>query len=126
MRGSGLFLGVELVRSRDTREPAADDAAIVVARLLADCSESFEEHCVAGLEPNRTVIEQKLHGSLMLVTALNPHIGYDNAAKVAKHAYKTGGTLKAAAIELGLLTSEQFDAWVKPEDMVGSLKAPQS
>ncbi|MBK6808843.1 MAG: class II fumarate hydratase [Sandaracinaceae bacterium] len=95
-------------------------------RLLADCSESFEEHCVAGLEPNRTVIEQKLHGSLMLVTALNPHIGYDNAAKVAKHAYKTGGTLKAAAIELGLLTSEQFDAWVKPEDMVGSLKAPQS
>jgi len=60
------------------------------------------------------------------VTALNPHIGYDNAAKVAKHAYKTGGTLKGAAIELGLLTAEQFDAWVKPEDMVGSLKVTKS
>jgi fumarate hydratase class II len=95
-------------------------------RLLADSSESFEEHCVAGLEPNRATIDQKLHGSLMLVTALNPHIGYDNAAKVAKHAYKSGGTLKAAAIELGLLTSEQFDAWVKPEDMVGSLKVKKS
>ena len=95
-------------------------------RLLADCSESFEEHCVSGLEPNRATIDQKLHGSLMLVTALNPHIGYDNAAKVAKHAYKSGGTLKAAAIELGLLTAEQFDAWVKPEDMVGSLKVKKS
>jgi fumarate hydratase class II len=91
-------------------------------RLLADVCESFNEHCALGIEPHRDNIEKNLRGSLMLVTALNPSIGYDNAAKVAKHAHKSGGTLREAAIELGLLTGEQFDAAVKPEDMVGPLK----
>jgi fumarate hydratase class II len=89
-------------------------------RLLADGCESFREHCVAGIEPNRERIERNLRDSLMLVTALNPHIGYDNAAKIAKHAHKTGKTLKEAAVELGLVTPEQFEQWVRPEKMVGS------
>jgi len=88
-------------------------------RLIADGCESFREHCVVGIEPNGERIEQNLRESLMLVTALNPHIGYDNAAKIAKHAHKTGKTLKAAALELCLVTAEQFDTWVRPEDMVG-------
>jgi fumarate hydratase class II len=88
------------------------------ARLLADGAVSFEEHCAIGIEPNRERIEQLLHGSLMLVTALNPHIGYDKAAKIAKHAHAKGITLRESALELGFLTAEQFDAWVKPEDMV--------
>ncbi len=91
-------------------------------QLLADACESFEEHCAAGIEPHRENIEKNLRNSLMLVTALNPKIGYDNAAKVAKHAHKTGGTLRAAAIELGLLKGEEFDVAVRPEDMVGPLK----
>jgi len=91
-------------------------------RLLADACESFNEHCAVGIEPHRGNLEKNLQNSLMLVTALNPSIGYDNAAKVAKHAHKTGGTLREAAIELGLLTGEQFDAAVKPEEMVGPLK----
>ncbi len=88
-------------------------------RLLADASHSFADNCVVGIEANRERIDALLHESLMLVTALNPHIGYDSAAKVAKKAYADGSTLKAAAMELGLLTSEQFDEWVKPESMVG-------
>jgi fumarate hydratase class II len=91
-------------------------------RLLADASESFNEHCAVGIEPNRETIDEKLHRSLMLVTALNPKIGYDNAAKVAKHAYKSNSTLREAAIELGLLSGEEFDEAVKPEEMVGPLK----
>ena len=91
-------------------------------RLLADACESFDQHCAAGIEANREVINRNLHGSLMLVTALNPHIGYDNAAKVAKHAHKKGSSLKEAAIELGLLSGEDFDRWVRPEEMVGPLK----
>jgi fumarate hydratase class II len=75
-----------------------------------------------GIEPNLPVIKQHLENSLMLVTALNTHIGYENAARIAKKAHKENKTLREAAIELDLLTSEQFDAWVKPEDMVGSLK----
>jgi fumarate hydratase, class II len=90
------------------------------ARLLADGCESFEEHCAAGIEPDEKRIGDLLHRSLMLVTALNPHIGYDNAAKIAKHAHKTGKTLKEAAVELGLVTAAQFDQWVKPELMVGT------
>jgi fumarate hydratase class II len=74
---------------------------------------------VIGIEPNRERLQENLEGSLMLVTALNPHIGYDNAAKIAKTAHKTGKTLKETAIELGLLTAEQFDRWVRPEKMVG-------
>ena len=87
-------------------------------RLLADVCDSFRDNCAHGIEANGPRIYRNLHDSLMLVTALNPHIGYDNAAKVAKTAYKNGKTLKETAVELGLLTPEQFDAWVKPEDMV--------
>jgi fumarate hydratase class II len=88
-------------------------------RLLADAANSFTENCVVGIEARTDRIEKLLYDSLMLVTALNPHIGYDNAAKVAKKAHAGGTTLKEAAIELGLLTEEQFAAWVKPEDMIG-------
>jgi len=87
-------------------------------RLLADGSDSLREHCVVGIEPNRERIQHNLDNSLMLVTALNPHIGYDNAAKIAKTAHKQGKTLREVAIELGLMTGEQFDAWVRPEKMV--------
>lgn len=88
-------------------------------RLIADGSESFRANCVYGIEPNRERLDHNLRNSLMLVTALNPHIGYDNAAKIAKTAHKKGQSLKETAVELGLLTAEQFDQWVKPEDMVG-------
>ena len=82
-------------------------------RLLADGCESFREHCVVGIEPNPERIQKNLDESLMLVTALNPHIGYDNAAKIAKNAHKKGLTLKQSALELGLVTDEQFDEWVR-------------
>ncbi len=88
-------------------------------RLIADGCDGFREHCAAGIEPNRARLQQNLEGSLMLVTALNPHIGYDNAAKIAKHAHQTGKSLKQAALELGLVTEEQFQEWVRPEKMVG-------
>ena len=88
-------------------------------RLLADSCRSFNNHCVVGIEPNKTQIEKHLNGSLMLVTALNPHIGYDNAAKVAKKAYQENITLKESAIALGLLTEEEFDEKVRPENMTG-------
>jgi fumarate hydratase, class II len=91
-------------------------------RLLADGAVSFTDNCVAGIEANTPVIDELLRRSLMLVTALNPHIGYDNAAKIAKNAHKKGITLKESALELGLLTSEQFDQWVRPEDMIGPTK----
>jgi len=92
-------------------------------RLLADVCVSFNDNCAVGIEPNRQIIEELLRRSLMLVTALNPHIGYDNAAKIAKYAHKKGLTLKEAALELGLLSSEQFDAWVRPENMIGEQKS---
>jgi fumarate hydratase class II len=88
-------------------------------RLLADGCVSFTDNCVVGIEANRAKIESLRDESLMLVTALNPHIGYDNAAKIAKKAHKEGTSLKAAAIALGLLTSEQFEEWVRPENMLG-------
>ncbi|QYM91015.1 class II fumarate hydratase [Dickeya zeae] len=91
-------------------------------RLLADGMTSFNEHCAVGIEPNRERINQLLNESLMLVTALNPHIGYDKAAEIAKKAHKEGLTLKASALKLGYLTEEQFTQWVRPEDMVGSMK----
>jgi fumarate hydratase class II len=87
-------------------------------RLLADGARSFTEHCVVGIEANVARIEKLRDESLMLVTALNPHIGYDNAAKIAKNAHKKGTTLKESALELGLLTEAQFDAWVRPELMI--------
>ncbi len=88
-------------------------------RLLADACVSFNEHCAVGIEPNRPAIDAYLQNSLMLVTALNPVIGYDNAARVAKKAFAEGGTLRDAAIALDLLTGEEFDAAVKPENMIG-------
>ncbi|MDA5489880.1 class II fumarate hydratase [Yersinia kristensenii] len=91
-------------------------------RLLADGMRGFNEHCAVGIEPNRDRITQLLNESLMLVTALNTHIGYDKAAEIAKKAHKEGLTLKAAALKLGYVTDEQFDEWVKPENMVGSMK----
>ncbi|MBV6514370.1 MAG: Fumarate hydratase class II [Ignavibacteriaceae bacterium] len=87
-------------------------------RLIADACESFTEHCVVGIEANTLAIQKHLENSLMLVTALNPHIGYDNAAKVAKKAHKENKTLKEVAVELGLLTAGQFDIYVRPEDMI--------
>ncbi|HQI40379.1 MAG TPA: class II fumarate hydratase [Ignavibacteriaceae bacterium] len=88
-------------------------------RLISDACESFTDHCVVGIEANTVNIKKHLENSLMLVTALNPHIGYDNAAKVAKKAHKENTTLKQAAVELGLLTPEKFDEVVRPENMVG-------
>jgi fumarate hydratase class II len=88
-------------------------------RLLADAADSFREHCVDGLEPNRANIKQHLDNSLMLVTALNRHIGYDNAAKIAKTAHKNGTTLKQEAVNLGLMSAEDFDRIVDPSKMIG-------
>lgn len=88
-------------------------------RLLADSCESFTDHCVSGIEARKDVIRNHLDRSLMLVTALNPHIGYDNSAKIAKNAHKNGTTLREEAIKLGLLSGEEFDRIVKPETMVG-------
>jgi fumarate hydratase class II len=88
------------------------------ARLLGDACRSFTDRCVDGIEANHDRIAELMAQSLMLVTALNPHIGYDNAAKVAKKAFSDGSTLKVAAIDLGLLSAEQYDEWVKPENMI--------
>jgi fumarate hydratase class II len=87
--------------------------------LLADAAQSFADHCVAGIEANRPRIAELLERSLMLVTALNPHIGYDKAAEVAKKALADGLTLKEAAAALGYVTPEDFDRWVRPEAMLG-------
>ena len=89
--------------------------------LLSDACASFHQNLVAGLLVNESRIKEFLDNSLMLVTALNPHIGYDNAAKVAKTAFTQGITLKQAAVDLGLLTPEQFDAWVIPEQMIAPI-----
>lgn len=91
------------------------------ARLIGDACVSFNDKCAEGITPNEAVIKQHLENSLMLVTALNTHIGYENAARIAKKAHKENKTLREAAVELGLLTSAQFDEWVRPEKMVGSL-----
>ncbi|MGF6738614.1 class II fumarate hydratase [Paraburkholderia atlantica] len=88
-------------------------------RLLADGAQSFNDNCAVGIEPNHERIDTLLNESLMLVTALNPHIGYDKAAQIAKKAHKEGTTLKASALALGYVTEQQFDEWVRPKDMVG-------
>jgi fumarate hydratase class II len=92
------------------------------ARLLGDACVSFNDKCAVGIEPNLPIIKQHMENSLMLVTALNTHIGYENAAKIAKTAHKENKTLRQAALDLGLVTNEQFDEWVRPEKMVGSLE----
>jgi fumarate hydratase class II len=89
------------------------------AQLIGDACDSFRTNCVEGIEADEARIATLMRESLMLVTALNPHIGYDNAAKVAKKAYTDNSTLKAAALELGLLSDEQFEQWVRPDDMLG-------
>jgi len=100
-------------------KPLIAHAVLQSIRILGDAVASFETHCARGIEPVRAEIDRKLHGSLMLVTALSPHVGYDNAAKIAKRAHADGTTLRAAAIALGLLTGEDFDRLVVPEAMVG-------
>ena len=92
------------------------------ARLLGDACVSFEEHCASGIEPNHTRIKELVDNSLMLVTALNTKIGYYKSAEIAQTAHKNGTTLKEEAVRLGYVSAEDFDAWVKPEEMVGSLK----
>ena len=92
------------------------------AQLIGDACISFNDHCAIGIEPNYAGIKKHLENSLMLVTALNPHIGYENAARIAKKAHKENKSLREAALELELLTNEQFDEWVKPENMIGGLK----
>jgi len=98
-------------------QPLLAHNALQSSRLLGDVCSSFEEHCARGIEPNRAEIKRKLDGSLMLVTALAPHIGYDKAAKIAKHAHEQGSNLRDAALALGFVTAEQFDQWVVPADM---------
>jgi fumarate hydratase, class II len=98
-------------------KPLIAHAVLQSVRLLGDACASFDEHCARGIEPNRAEIAKKLHGSLMLVTALAPHVGYDNAAKIAKRAHHDGTTLKEAAVALNLVTPEDFDRWVIPETM---------
>ncbi|EOA28984.1 hypothetical protein CARUB_v10025236mg [Capsella rubella] len=100
-------------------KPVIASALLHSVRLIADASASFEKNCVRGIEANRERISKLLHESLMLVTSLNPKIGYDNAAAVAKKAHKEGSTLKDAALKLGVLTSEEFDTLVVPEKMIG-------
>ena len=95
---------------------------LMSARLIGDACHSFNTNCAKGIQPNHKKIQENLDNSLMLVTALNTKIGYDKAATIAKKAYKEDTTLKAAAIKLGYLTEKEFDAWVKPKDMVGGLK----
>jgi len=99
-------------------KPVIASNVLQSARLIGDACVSFNEKCALGIEPNLEIIKKHMENSLMLVTSLNPHIGYENAAKIAKKAHKENKTLRAAAIELGLLTSEQFDEWVRPEKMV--------
>ena len=103
-------------------KPVMASNTLQSAQLLGDACVSFDENCAVGIEPNHERIKYLVDNSLMLVTALNTKIGYENAAKIAKTAHKNGTTLKEEAVNLGLLTGEEFDAWVKPEDMVGSLK----
>ena len=92
---------------------------LMSVRLLGDAMKSFEEHCARGIEPDRERIAALLHGSLMLVTALAPHIGYDKAAEIAKKAHKEGTTLREAAMSLGYVSEAKYDEWVKPEEMTG-------
>src|SRR5206468_1647945 len=90
-------------------------------RLLAEAARSFNHRCAAGIEPNETRIREHLDNSLMLVTALNPHIGYEKAARISLTAYHEGTSLREAALKLGYVTAEQFDEWVKPEEMTHPL-----
>lgn len=116
------FAGTQGQFQLNVFKPVMAAAFLESAQLLADACLSFDAHCASGIEPNHARIKQQLNNSLMLVTALNTKIGYENAAKIAKTAHKNGTTLREEAINLGLVTAEQFDEWVRPQDMVGSLK----
>jgi fumarate hydratase class II len=96
--------------------------ALDSALLLADGARAFDEHCARGIEPNRKRIAENLENSLMLVTALNPRIGYEKAARIAQTAHREGTSLREAALKLGYVTAEQFVEWVRPEDMIGPLR----
>jgi fumarate hydratase class II len=100
-------------------KPVMARAVLESAQLIGDACVSFDEHCAVGIEPNHEVIKKHVDNSLMLVTALNTKIGYEKAAKIAKTAYENGTTLKEESINLGYTTAEEFDAWVRPEDMIG-------
>jgi fumarate hydratase class II len=100
-------------------KPLVVHAFLQSARLLADGCRSFDEHCARGIEPNAQRIRELLERSLMLVTALAPHIGYDRAAEIAKKAHRDGSTLREAALALGYVKAEEFDRWVRPESMTG-------
>ncbi|MCR9153161.1 MAG: class II fumarate hydratase [Bacteroidetes bacterium] len=104
-------------------KPVMAHAVLESARLIGDACVSFNDHCAIGIEPNAEAIKRHLNNSLMLVTALNTKIGYEKAAKIAKTAYENGTTLKEESVNLGFLTADEFDAWVKPEEMVGSMKS---
>ena len=93
--------------------------------LVADASRSFCERCAVGIEPNKKRIKEHLDNSLMLVTALNPHIGYEKAAKISLTAYREDISLREAALKLGFLNAEQFDSWVRPEEMTHPLRGKQ-
>jgi fumarate hydratase class II len=103
-------------------KPVIASNVLQSARLLGDACRSFNQNCAIGIEPNLGAISRHLENSLMLVTALNTHIGYEKSASIAKKAHKENKTLKEAAVELGYLTAAQFDEWVRPEDMIGVLK----
>lgn len=104
-------------------KPVMANAVLQSARLLGDACVSFNDNCAVGIEPNYSSIEKHLNNSLMLVTALNTKIGYEKAAKIAKTAHESGSTLKEAALQLGFLTADEFDQWVRPGDMVGDIRA---
>ena len=106
-------------------KPVMINSLLQSIRLVADASRSFEKNCLVGIQINRPVVQKNLQNSLMLVTALNQHIGYDKASKVAKLAYKKGTTLKESIVELGYMNGETYDRLVRPENMVGP-KKPQS
>jgi fumarate hydratase class II len=99
--------------------PVIAHALLQSCRLVADGCSSFREHCAEGIEPNEDRIRDNVERSLMLVTALTPHIGYDQAAEIARRAHETGATLREAALGLGYVSADDFDAWVRPEKMVG-------
>ena len=107
---------------RNGFKPVIVHAVLESVQILGDAMRSFTKHCARGIEPNRKRIDELLHASLMLVTALNPHIGYDKASEVAKKAYKEGTSLKESIVALGYMTAEEFDAAVKPEEMIAPKK----
>ncbi len=117
-----MFAGANGHFELNVFKPVMIYALLQSATLIADACKAFNNHCVIGIEPNLERIEENLNKSLMLVTALNPHIGYENAAKIAQKAYSDNSTLKTAALELGFITEQQFNEWVVPREMIDPIK----